>query len=173
MAQAPLAEHDATESIGGQDPRSTTRRKGGTKPSAPRTGRSQQSPPHDLRKNVFQPCDGGLPLRHILGDADLADVDPELEQFAVERGAPQRGLRCWSRGSIAGSRSTLRDALVGAATSSTNKFENQLGASARPSLVGQLPARRKRSGTSDISNRAPVCPSTRASVASASGAAAR
>ena len=33
--------------------------------------------PSALRRNIFHPCEG-------VGDAGLADIDAELEQFAME-----------------------------------------------------------------------------------------
>src|SRR5690349_3437694 len=44
-----------------------------------------------LRRNVFHPCEGGPLLRHILGDASLADLDAELEKLPRDaRSTPQR-----------------------------------------------------------------------------------
>ena len=45
-----------------------------------------------LRRNVFQPCDGGRVLRAMyLATVGLADIDAELEQLAVDpRRAPKR-----------------------------------------------------------------------------------
>src|SRR4051795_13528487 len=34
----------------------------------------------------------GPPPRHILGHAGLADLDAQLEQLAIDRGAPHSGL---------------------------------------------------------------------------------
>jgi len=165
---------DRTEFAGGQDPRSTTRREAGTRPSAPRTGRSRQSRPHDCARMSSNP------VTEVPSSAQYTwrrwSGLSRSQAWAVRRGYEARPIadwRCWSRGSIAGSRSTLRDAPAGTSTSSANTLENPHDASARPSQVGRLPARRKRSGTTDRSNRAPTCPSTRASVASALGAAAR
>ena len=46
-----------------------------------------------LRRNILGPCDGGRHLVHVLGHTGLPDIDPELEQYAMDpRRFPTTGL---------------------------------------------------------------------------------
>jgi hypothetical protein len=45
------------------------------------------------RRKVFQPCDGGRLLSAMFCHRGLADIDPELEQLAVNARCSPQGVR--------------------------------------------------------------------------------
>ena len=63
---------------------------------------------------------------HVLGDARLRDLKPELEQFAVDAGAPQSGFRRSSAGSIRVAPRRSAGALPAGATSTASSSENRV-----------------------------------------------
>jgi hypothetical protein len=77
------------------DPTSMVPQDQGSHTAAGRVSARRIGPSTRCRRMIAKkgppPCDGPPLLRHVLCDARLAHVDAELEQFAVDAGAPRAG----------------------------------------------------------------------------------